>query len=340
MLLNISRTQEELKILENSLMGDISFENGTYNLALDNTLGEGQIRCVCFHRFITSIEFDLTLKDNMLVSLGSDERDVLYFMYNLKGSCAHHFSDDVDFLEFEPLQTMVVASSEKKVSQLLIREGERFHFSLIRIDRTRYEDILDSELHGVDIKLKELLCLFEEMDLPLHQGKHNLNIGEHLKALERRAHSNDLSSLLHFEGISNLILAEQIDKFFKEVSNQENQTTLTQRELKGIDELSDFIRNYPEIQHSVKDLCERVGISSAKLQEGFKFMHNQTVSNFIRNVRLEKAEYLIRQSELNISEIVYSIGLTSRSYFCKIFKQKYERSPKEYRKKANFTLIA
>jgi AraC-like DNA-binding protein len=60
-------------------------------------------------------------------------------------------------------------------------------------------------------------------------------------------------------------------------------------------------------------------------------MHGRTVSDFVRNVRLEKAEDLIKNTDLNISEVVYSIGLTSRSYFCKIFKKKYDCSPKEYK---------
>jgi AraC family transcriptional regulator, transcriptional activator for feuABC-ybbA operon len=71
-------------------------------------------------------------------------------------------------------------------------------------------------------------------------------------------------------------------------------------------------------------------MSPCKLQEGFKMLHDRTVSDFIRNVRLEKAEELISHSDLNISEIVYSIGFTSRSYFAKIFKEKFHCSPKTY----------
>ena len=38
-------------------------------------------------------------------------------------------------------------------------------------------------------------------------------------------------------------------------------------------------------------------------------------------------------SKLNISEVVYSIGFTSRSYFSKIFRRKYNCSPKQYKDK-------
>ncbi|MDX1318460.1 MAG: AraC family transcriptional regulator, partial [Xanthomarina gelatinilytica] len=40
---------------------------------------------------------------------------------------------------------------------------------------------------------------------------------------------------------------------------------------------------------------------------------------------------LIKNTDMNISEVVYTIGLTSRSYFSKIFKEKYNCSPKDYK---------
>ena len=55
---------------------------------------------------------------------------------------------------------------------------------------------------------------------------------------------------------------------------------------------------------------------------------------FIVEKRLEKAAQLLEQGNLNISEIVYSIGFTSRSYFSKIFKNRYGVSPSLALKKA------
>ncbi|MCB0387243.1 MAG: helix-turn-helix transcriptional regulator, partial [Winogradskyella sp.] len=73
------------------------------------------------------------------------------------------------------------------------------------------------------------------------------------------------------------------------------------------------------------------GLSPSKLQEGFKLMHGHTVTEYIREVRIKKAEELIKNTDMNISEVVYTIGLTSRSYFSKIFKEKYNCSPKDYK---------
>jgi AraC-like DNA-binding protein len=99
-----------------------------------------------------------------------------------------------------------------------------------------------------------------------------------------------------------------------------------------IQELTDYIDNYPDLDHKVDNLTRKVGLSAAKVQEGFKFQHGLTICEYIRYVRLTKSEELISNTDLNISEIVYSVGFSSRSYFSKIFRERYECSPSDYKK--------
>lgn len=63
-------------------------------------------------------------------------------------------------------------------------------------------------------------------------------------------------------------------------------------------------------------------------------MHALTLGEYIRSFRLKKSEQLIRTTDLNISQVEDSIGFTSRSYFCKIFKKQYGCGPKVYKSKS------
>ena len=69
-------------------------------------------------------------------------------------------------------------------------------------------------------------------------------------------------------------------------------------------------------------------------------MHGVTVTKYIRHTRILAAEHVIKTTDLNISEVVYSIGLTSRSYFSKIFKKKYNCSPKDYQLNRQLTFLS
>lgn len=57
-------------------------------------------------------------------------------------------------------------------------------------------------------------------------------------------------------------------------------------------------------------------------------------ANATKDTFLTEADHF-KEKIVNISEIVYSIGLTSRSYFSKIFKEKYNCSPKYYQEHQN-----
>ncbi|WP_340155011.1 AraC family transcriptional regulator, partial [uncultured Winogradskyella sp.] len=108
-------------------------------------------------------------------------------------------------------------------------------------------------------------------------------------------------------------------------------TSLVKSELKRIRKIGQQILKNPAKQYNLEDLSVESGLSQAKLQDGFKFLYTRTVTEFIRHVRLELARDLLKTSDLNISQVVYTIGFTSRSYFSKIFKEKFNVSPNEFK---------
>lgn len=145
-----------------------------------------------------------------------------------------------------------------------------------------------------------------------------------MQQLERLKQRGIVRRLL-IKGIVHTMLALEIQEHHRDLENVKNNTgslTRNQRDTNTIREISIFIKKYPEEKYSLAYQRRKVGMSPAKLQEGFKGLHNRTVSDYIRNVRVETAEHLIKTTDVNFSEIVYTVGLTSRNYFSKIFKQK------------------
>ena len=57
-----------------------------------------------------------------------------------------------------------------------------------------------------------------------------------------------------------------------------------------------------------------------------------SVTQYLRELRLERAELLLRTTFLSIKEVMSESGLTSMSHFVQYFKKKYRRTPSAYRK--------
>lgn len=131
-----------------------------------------------------------------------------------------------------------------------------------------------------------------------------------------------------------ILLKHMVKHFFRRLSDVPSPSSQVYFKGWEIDELlkiSQEIYQFPGKNYSVDGVSKSTGLNIPRLQAGFKEMHDLTVALYIREARLQKAEKLIRMSNYNISQIVYNIGLTSRSYFSKIFKEKYGYSPSEYK---------
>ncbi len=324
---------EEFYQIQKLLEGTSDKKYDVCTIIPDPKIGKGVVRFIQLQKGLQTFDFDLTLSQNLEIPINCITFNSLQFLYCLEGSCVHQF-DDFDHLHvIEQFQTAVVHSDQGLVSRIYIEAGARLVLNILAVNKKEYFDKFNNEANKFEKRIQNLLHKIGNKKQYYHSGGHSLKIAEQLKLLIGLEYNNEISEMLSQRGRYYLVLARHIEKFCLEVGNNENTSGLLKDELKEVSTIIDYVKEQPEVQHTIKTLCLRSGLSPAKLQEGFKFMCNRTVSDFIRNVRLEKAEKLIRLTDLTISEVTYSVGLTSRSYFCKIFKKKYKYSPKEYKLK-------
>jgi signal transduction histidine kinase/DNA-binding response OmpR family regulator len=88
--------------------------------------------------------------------------------------------------------------------------------------------------------------------------------------------------------------------------------------------------NLTNSEFGVEDLGRALSFSRMQLYRKFKSVRGLSANEFIRAYRIKKAALLLRETDLNVSEILYTIGFTNRSYFAKCFKKSFDMSPKEY----------
>jgi YesN/AraC family two-component response regulator len=79
--------------------------------------------------------------------------------------------------------------------------------------------------------------------------------------------------------------------------------------------------------------AEYVNISPSYLSRIFKKNTNVSFTRYIMNLRMEKATEYLKNCNYNIYNISEMVGYSNIYYFYRIFKNKYECTPSEYRKK-------
>ena len=82
---------------------------------------------------------------------------------------------------------------------------------------------------------------------------------------------------------------------------------------------------------SLDGLAKKQGISAGYLATLFKKETGKTVSEYIRDKRIDHAMYLLRTTLLQIQTVALHCGIMDVQYFSKIFKKKTGKTPKEFR---------
>jgi AraC-like DNA-binding protein/TolB-like protein len=85
--------------------------------------------------------------------------------------------------------------------------------------------------------------------------------------------------------------------------------------------------NLRNTQFGVSELAREMGMSRSNLHLRVKKLTKKSVSQFINQIRLEKAMELLKEGSLTVSETAFECGFQSVTYFTKCFHDKYGYSP-------------
>lgn len=99
--------------------------------------------------------------------------------------------------------------------------------------------------------------------------------------------------------------------------------------------INDFIatieKNHAKSDLSVNEIAHELGMSRIQVYRKAKALLGVSVNDYLVTVRLKKAKYLLLNTSKTISEIAFEVGFSSSAYFSTIFKNKFNRSPKEFK---------
>lgn len=152
------------------------------------------------------------------------------------------------------------------------------------------------------------------------------------KEVYYRINDSSKCQLLHYaiENMMNLICPGQFDldsQFFHEHINP-----LNKEQRCYIEKIHDEIVENLDKRICINDLAIKYSISPSALKYQFKKVYGKSIAAHIKEHRMEKAEELLRKSNLSILQIAVSVGYSSPSKFSSSFKNAYGLLPNEYRK--------
>lgn len=303
-----------------------------YHLDLPNSTGSGTIRGINFSSGLGLIFYDCQFQESIKIHFDAENIHPAKILCCLEGEMVHHFGDCDAGHHLGPYECAIIGSSDKNGHSLSFSAGRRVVLSSVEIDR---------DLFG-----KEFYCELKTWRGPLHRFLTDIN------ARSEFYHKSHLS-LRHWEVLNGIDEEEWIG-VYQRLSLQSKATEIMlwalaeyeddrlpeskrlmvrKTDIELIRRAAELITFHLSSPLNVVHLAEEVGTNVNKLQNGFKELFNTTVNGYVQRLRLEKTCHYLETTDMNITDIVSEIGLSSHGHHAKMFKQTFGLTPSEYRKK-------
>jgi AraC-like DNA-binding protein len=340
MLITISpeNIREVTNQLQLSIGGEITEKWGVTTLAIDNTIAKGKIRTLSFDWGVNLMIYQIKFFEAIVLKIEAKEYNPIHFIYNLKGEFSHRFGIQNQEKLIEQYQNIIFTNKTDGLNFLHFRKDVELDINILQVVRKEFLGKRRALVSTLNKNLQDIFVDTDHENRFTHFGNLNLKMADHVKALHG-IQLRDMIKVLNMEAKTYEILSLHVQQYQKQSQGKPLPTSLDKSELRLIRKLGEFILKNPSLDYNLEDLAMKSGLSQSKLQEGFKFLYSRTVTEYVRHIRLETARDLLRNADLNISEVVYSIGFTSRSYFSKIFKEKYNITPNQFKKQVVSTIM-
>ncbi|MFC7677649.1 response regulator [Paenibacillus sp. GCM10028914] len=236
--------------------------------------------------------------------IGSHTDELQYMNTSIKGT------------EYRPLSRLYQPPS---IQNLL--ESGQWHEASDRLNFIFQE--LESDLYRTQDHLLEIYYyLCNALSYIAHkQGLRLLDLVEQPEYLRNGYYFKTPAQLKNWV----LSLIEQFQKSFEEPTSRKHSHIIMQ--------VHRFIDQHLNEDVTLKTIADHIYLHPVYLSRLYKKEMGMTLSAYITKIRLEKAVYLLTQTNKKIFEISKEIGYHKPQYFISLFKEQYLLTPQEFRDK-------
>ena len=108
--------------------------------------------------------------------------------------------------------------------------------------------------------------------------------------------------------------------------------TVSAENISIIKKLAEYIKENNSIK--THEAAKRCGMSDGHFSRIFKSVMGTNFTRYVKSVKMDKAERLLKCTDLSVTEIAQSLDYATASHFIEDFKSEKGMSPKQYKKSA------
>ncbi len=325
--LNLKDVNEFIPKLASRFQIGFRCELSEYTLFVPKTLGKGKITAINFYNGLGLYTFKCSFREDTVLELRNAVNNPVRLVHCLKGKVFNSSLEFDEEIEIGNHEHFFVAPKAGESHGIKFPANTDVEICYLEIERAKFKKSLPFKLTEIEPLFYTLFGDVNALQGKYHSGKFSLKVSEIIREVfECEEMGFPRINFLRAKSLE--ILSYMLSRYRKE-KDGDLYKNLTRRNYRAVEKVALFINENLNSLGTNPQLARMAGMNLNKLQMAFQTIYGQTLNEFIRDARLSRALVLLNQGEKSIGEIVEEIGLNSRSYFSKIFRNKYGVLPRE-----------
>lgn len=310
---------------------ELDESNDASTISMDNYKAKGFISSYRLFKGLTVWVYNIIFHSEFKVDLVLSPDGPIYFCYNTKGYFLHRFGKKEAFAKVLQNQNMIVIGSPENSVQITFPKNIKLELAVIIVDIKLLKRLDIRNAKRMSLKVQKIFHKIPKDQPYRFLGDIDAETGKYASIVCENK-STDLVGGLLTEGAVLNMLASQIEGYERDNSGN-GVPPLSKSDLSKISTLGAYVIDNLEAKMTILNLSRHFGLSPKKLQVGIKHLYGDSVGQYILNLRMGHAKYLFMTTDLNVSETCNRIGISSHSYFSKLFKSRFGVLPSKFRNK-------
>ncbi|QLE02840.1 helix-turn-helix transcriptional regulator [Galbibacter sp. BG1] len=293
--------------------------------------GQGGIKMVVYGNGVRYICYKATFFEDISLKFTNTD-SVLRFYYFLNGELNLKTDDPSEEIKLEKYMKLCANCNSDSTVNLILNKNQEAYVAMVEISRERFPEEFAKDLPPFKHIFDSFISKKFVEDSKIASGHFNLSIHKILKETTNWPGDKALE-FMYIKGKLYELLSYEFDFFNDYLEQRIALQEISARDIQLVDRAVEFIKSNLHHKLTTSQIAEYLNTNVNRVQKSFKGVLQTTINDFKKDVRLNEVQRLLIETDLSISEISDVVGISSKSYLSKTFKEKYQTCPKLYRQK-------
>lgn len=188
--------------------------------------------------------------------------------------------------------------------------------------------IKDSDLNEKVMELREAL----KWELPVWSFESPHEIARLFYQMHKTISLRADDYMFRMKLLLGTLVSSVLDAICLDNSHEETQVTINKGIRGQVDTVIMFLQKNYSMDTRLEDLGKLVNLHPRYLCSLFSKVTGQTITEYVRDLRIEKAKRLLLYTSHSITDIAFEVGFSNSQYFSRVFGKAEKMDPRTFRK--------